>query len=63
MTPTLTILHWLARRTHATASTIGAACAMAPGEVRGCLVALESQRLVSGRQDKDTKPLEPIPEV
>ena len=43
--PDLVILRFLARRDHATASAIGAACAMAPGEVRARLVMLESHRI------------------
>ena len=54
--PDLVILRFLARRDHATASAIGAACAMAPGEVRARLVMLESQHFIAGRQDKDTSP-------
>jgi predicted ArsR family transcriptional regulator len=51
--PDLAILRWLARRTQAAASAIGAACAMAPSEVRARLVMLESQRLVAGRSLPD----------
>ena len=54
--PDALILRWLARRDAATAPTIGTACAMAPGEVRARLAALESRRLVSSRSDKDTIP-------
>lgn len=52
------LLRFLARRGHttATASAIGAACAMTPGEVRGHLAALESQRLVAGRHDAMARP-------
>ena len=46
-----TILTFLCDRTGATAAAIGEACRMAPGEVRARLVALESQRLITGRQD------------
>ena len=56
MTPTLTILRWLARRDAATAPAIGAACAMTPGEIRSRLAGLESRRLVSSRSDKDATP-------
>ena len=51
MTPTLTILHWLACRTMPPPQQSARVC-YAPGEVRGCFVALESQRLVHGRQDR-----------
>lgn len=50
--PELAILRHLAVRTTASAAEIGAACAMSPGEVRGWLVMLESQRLIAGRSDK-----------
>ncbi len=52
--PDTLILRWLARRTAAPAPEIGTACAMAPGEIRARLAAMESRRLVSSRQDKDT---------
>ena len=52
--PDTVILRWLARRTAAPAPEIGTACAMAPGEIRSRLAALESRRLVSSRSDKDT---------
>ena len=54
MTPfsELVLLRWLARRTVAAASEIGAACALAPGEVRAYLVALESRRYVGSRTEK-----------
>lgn len=53
----LAILRHLATRSFASAAEIGPACAMAPGEVRARLVMLESQRYVTGRQDKtDGKP-------
>ncbi|WP_237479414.1 helix-turn-helix transcriptional regulator [Lichenibacterium dinghuense] len=50
--PELAILRHLATRTTASATEIGAACAMSPGEVRGRLVMLESQRLIAGRPGK-----------
>ncbi len=59
LSPDLTILRWLARRTAAPAPEIGTACAMAPGEVRARLVMLESMRLVSGRPDPDALPGKP----
>lgn len=52
----LAILRWLTTRIRATPSEMGAACAMAPGEVRTKLVSLESRLLVNGRQDLDAKP-------
>ena len=52
--PDRVILRWLARRTNETASGIGAACGMAPGEVRAHLVTLESTRLVASRQGEGT---------
>ena len=54
--PDLVILRWLARRDHAAAPTIGAACAMPPGEIRTRLAALESRRLVASRSEKDGTP-------
>lgn len=54
--PDTVILRWLARRDAATAPSIGAAWAMAPGEIRSRLAALESRRLVSGRTDKGVVP-------
>ena len=50
------ILRWIARRDHAAAPAIGAACAMTPGEVRARLAAMESLRLVASRPDKATTP-------
>ena len=51
MTPSveLTILHFLAARTHASASEIGISCRMTAAEVRARLVSLENRRLVAGR--------------
>ena len=51
LSPGATILAFLCDRTQATAAAIGEACHMAPGEVRARLVGLESQRLITGRQD------------
>ena len=51
LSPDATILTFLCDRTQATAAVIGKACRMAPGEVRARLVGLESQRLVTGRND------------
>ena len=52
----LSVLRWLARRDSASAPSIGAACAMSPGEVRSRLTAMESLRRVASRQDKATVP-------
>ncbi|WP_237479417.1 hypothetical protein [Lichenibacterium dinghuense] len=49
--PELTILRHLAARTTASATEIGTACAMSPGEVRGRLVMLETMRLIAGRHE------------
>ena len=49
------ILCWLAACTNTSAPDIGTACAMAPGETRSGLAALESRRFVSSRSDKDSK--------
>ena len=54
--PDRLVLRWLARRTGETATGIGSACGLVPGEVRACLAALESQRLIASREDKDTIP-------
>ena len=51
LSPDTTILSFLCDRTQASAATIGEACRMSPGEVRARLVGLESQRLITGRQD------------
>ena len=56
LSPDTLILRWLARRTAVPAPEIGTACAMAPGEIRSRLAALESRRLLSSRSDKDTTP-------
>ena len=45
------ILRFLYDRPQATAAEIGKACRMMPGEVRSRLAGLESQRLITGRQD------------
>ena len=49
--PDAVILRFLNDRSQATAAAIGEACCMTPGEVRGRLAGLESQRLITGRQD------------
>ncbi len=48
----LTVLRWLARRDSASVPAIGAACAMAPREVRFHLASLASLRFVVSRLDK-----------
>ena len=52
----LSILRWLSRRESASASAIGAACAMSPGEVRSRLAAMENQRAIASRLDKSVTP-------
>lgn len=49
--PDTIILRFLSDRSQATATVIGEACRMTPGEVRARLAGLESQRLITGRQD------------
>ena len=51
LSPDAAILAFLSERTQATAPVIQSACRMTPGEVRSRLAGLESQRLVTGRQD------------
>ena len=51
LSPDATILTFLCDRPQATATAVGEACRMTPGEVRARLVGLESQRLITGRQD------------
>ncbi len=51
LSPDAAILTFLCDRTQATAAVIGEACRMTPGEVRARLVGLESQRLITGRND------------
>ena len=54
--PEFLILRWLARRDGETASTIGAACRMVPGEIQAYLGLLEGARFVSAREDGSTIP-------
>ena len=51
LSPNTIILRFLCDRSQATAAAIGNACRMAPGEVRARLAGLESQRLITSRQD------------
>ena len=54
--PDLAIVQHLAGCTYATASEIARACDLGPATTRAHLVVLETMRLVSGRQDPDSKP-------
>ena len=56
LSPDAAILTFLCDRAQATAAAIGEACRMTPGEVRARLVGLESQRLITGRQDARLSP-------
>lgn len=49
----LVILRWLNRRDSATASAIGAACGMSPGEIRTHLGTLEKLGLIAERTDNE----------
>ena len=51
LSPNTIILRFLCEHSQATAAAIGEACRMTPGEVRARLAGLESQRLITGRQD------------
>ena len=55
-TSNLPILRWLSDHDSATASAIGAACAITPASLRTRLAAMECLRLVASRQDKTTVP-------
>lgn len=54
--PDLSILRFLAARTHATAAEIGIFCRMTVAEVRSQLVMLDLMGFVSGRQNDAAVP-------
>lgn len=56
LSPDAIILRLLLDRPHTTATAIGAACRMTPGEVRSRLAHLESLRHVTSRHDKGAVP-------